>query len=86
MNIVLMDVRHHHEWYNGTGYPDRIAGEDIPVGARILHIAEAYETMIGERVYKEAYPKDKAIQELIDGRGTQFDPDLTSIFVEYLRK
>lgn len=86
MNIVLMDVRHHHEWFDGNGYPDRISGESIPVGARILHIAEAYDTMIGQRVYKEAYPKERAIGELLDNSGGQFDSDLVSVFVEYLKK
>jgi len=86
MNIVLRDVRHHHERYDGNGYPDRIGGEDIPVGARILHIAEAYDTMLGERVYKEPYPKEYAVQELLDNKGGQFDPDLVAIFVDYLEK
>jgi putative two-component system response regulator len=86
MNIVLLDVRHHHERYDGAGYPDKLKGENIPVGARILHVAEAYETMIGERVYKEPYSKERAVQELLDCSGTQFDPDLVSIFVEYLNK
>ena len=86
MNIVLLDVRHHHEWFDGTGYPDGIKGEDIPVGARILHIAEAYDTMIGERVYKPAYPKENAISELIEKSNTQFDADIAKLFIDYLQK
>ncbi len=86
MNIVLLDVRHHHEWYDGTGYPDGFSGEDIPVGGRILHIAEAYDTMVGQRVYKDAFPKEDAVRELLDCAGTQFDPDLAKLFVNYLEK
>jgi HD-GYP domain-containing protein (c-di-GMP phosphodiesterase class II) len=76
-------VRHHHERFDGTGYPDRLAGEDIPKGARILAVVDAYCAMIDERVYKEAISHEDALDELVRNAGTQFDPDIVVVFIEY---
>jgi len=67
-------IRHHHENYDGSGYPDGLAGEDIPLGARIVHIADAVESMLTSRLYREARPVEAVLEELHRGSGTQFCP------------
>ena len=79
-------VLHHHEWYDGRGYPYGLAGDEIPVGARIVAIADAYEAMISDRPYKAALSHLDAVKELRRAQGTQFDPDLVAIFVSLVRR
>jgi diguanylate cyclase (GGDEF)-like protein/putative nucleotidyltransferase with HDIG domain len=67
-------IRHHHERFDGSGYPDRLAGDDIPLGARIIHVADAYDSMLTTRVYRPARPADAALTELRANAGTQFCP------------
>jgi len=74
-------VRHHHENYDGTGYPDGLAGEDIPVGARIIMIADTLDAMTTDRPYREALPFDRVVDEIRKYSGTQFDPRLVEIVV-----
>jgi len=73
-------VKHHHEWYNGTGYPDELKGEDIPLGARIISIADAYDTMTTKRTYRNAVSHEEALEELKRCSGTQFDRELVEAF------
>ena len=73
-------VLHHHEWYDGRGYPLGLAGADIPIGARIVSIVDAYEAMIAGRPYREAITHQQAIDELRRQAGVQFDPDLVDVF------
>jgi len=73
-------VRHHHEWYDGSGYPDRLKGEDIPLGARVISIADAYDTMTTLRPYRINIPRDEAADELVKCSGSQFDPELVGAF------
>ena len=75
-------VLHHHEWFDGRGYPHGLAGEEIPVGARIVAIADAYEAMVAGRPYREAISHEAAIQELRRHGGMQFDPHLVEAFAE----
>jgi HD-GYP domain-containing protein (c-di-GMP phosphodiesterase class II) len=72
---------HHHEWFNGQGYPHGLAGADIPLGARIVAIADAYEAMTSWRPYKRTRTHDEALDELRRCAGTQFDPQLVALFV-----
>jgi len=77
-------IRHHHERFDGTGYPDGIKGKEIEPGARIVAIADAYDAMTTERPYRGPLPKDHAIAVLKEQKGKQFDPELVDIFVRYL--
>ncbi len=80
--IACNIARHHHERYDGTGYPDGLKGEDIPLEARIMALADVYDALISERVYKPAFSKEKARSILQEGSGTQFDPHLVPLFLE----
>jgi len=79
-------VRGHHEHYNGQGYPDGLVGEQIPLGARILSIADAYSTMTSKRSYRSPISLHAAINEFIRCSGTQFDPYLAGIMVNLLQE
>ena len=79
-------VYHHHENYDGTGYPDRIKGTQIPLGARILAIADTYDAMTSDRPYRKAMEMKDAIKELRRCSGTQFDPGLVEVFIAQLEK
>ena len=76
----ILAYRHHEKW-DGTGYPDRLRGEEIPLQARMMAIADVYDALISERPYKEAYSHEEALRIIAEGRGTQFDPHLTDLFV-----
>jgi len=74
-------VRGHHEWWDGSGYPDHLRGEAIPVGARIVSVVDAYDAMTHARPYRTALSIDQARAELVRSRGTQFDPDLVDLLL-----
>jgi two-component system cell cycle response regulator len=74
-------VLHHHEWFDGRGYPLGLAGADIPVGARIVAVVDAYEAMIAGRPYRDAISHEAAIEELRRQAGVQFDPEIVGVFV-----
>lgn len=79
-------VRHHHERYDGNGYPDRLAGEAIPLGARILTVVDSYSAITDERVYKAARTQEEAVLELERNAGTQFDARVVAVFLEMLKQ
>ncbi|MCD6518860.1 MAG: HD-GYP domain-containing protein [Anaerolineae bacterium] len=79
-------ILHHHERYDGKGYPDGLAGEDIPLGSRILAVADSFDAMTSQRVYREPFTLEQAIQELRNNRGTQFDPDVVDAFIRVLER
>lgn len=74
-------IRAHQEWYDGSGYPYGLAGEDIPLEARILAVVDAYSAITDNRVYRKARSHSEAVTELIDATGTRFDPDLVGVFI-----
>ena len=79
-------IRHHHESYNGKGYPDGLEGTNIPLGARIISVADAFGAMTTTRPYRKALSADEAQEELIKFSGTQFDPAIVEIFIAILRE
>jgi putative two-component system response regulator len=78
---ALGAIRHHHEWWNGRGYPDGLAGETIPLAARIMAIADAYDAMTSDRPYRDSLTSTQACQVLSDGAGSQWDPALVDAFL-----
>ena len=84
MPKLSVGARWHHERYDGEGYPDGLAGEDIPPEARIIAVADAYDAMTSNRSYREVMPQEKVRQELINGKGSQFDPEFADIMIEMI--
>ena len=74
LNDAVPAIRHHHERFDGTGYPDGVKGEEIPLGARIIHVADALDSMLTTRIYRAARPASEALEELRRAAGTQFCP------------
>jgi len=81
LDYVVPAVLSHHERYDGRGYPRRISGEDIPLTARILGIADAFDAMISKRCYKPEMPVDKVLNIMLEEAGKQFDPQLVNLFI-----
>ncbi|MGC2421890.1 MAG: diguanylate cyclase [Candidatus Acidiferrales bacterium] len=79
-------IRHHHEFYDGTGYPARLEGQQIPHGARVIAIADAYDTITSDRIYKKARTPDDAFAELERCAASQFDPEIVRVFIETMRR
>jgi cyclic di-GMP phosphodiesterase len=85
---VAVVVRHHHENWDGTGYPDGLRGEAIPVAARVLAIVDCYDALVSDRPYRRALPHDRAVQMIAERRAIMYDPAITDVFllvVERLR-
>ena len=72
----------HQEKWDGSGYPQGLAGDDIPIAARLMAVADVYDALISRRVYKESMPHENAVQIMIEGRGTHFDADMFDAFIE----
>ncbi len=79
-------IRHHHEWYDGNGYPDGLKEEEIPLGARILAVADGFDAMMAERPYRTAKSREEALAEIRAGAGTQWDPKVVKAFLAVTRK
>jgi HD-GYP domain-containing protein (c-di-GMP phosphodiesterase class II) len=79
-------VRHHHERFDGSGYPDGLAGEDIPLEARILAVVDAFGAMTDDRAYRKALPLEQAVADLQRSAGSQLDPQVVEAFLRLLRK
>ena len=73
---------YHQEKWDGSGYPEGLAGEAIPVSARLMAVADVYDALISRRVYKPPFPREKAVAIIREGRGQHFDPDMVDAFLE----
>ncbi len=81
---TALALRHHHEWWDGSGYPDGIAGEHIPLAARIIGVADAFDAMTCDRPYRRALDREVVVSELGRYSGSQFDPDIANVFLACL--
>ncbi len=79
-------VLHHHEWFDGGGYPDNLAGDAIPLESRIIGLAEAFDSMTSASSYKDPVDHEEAIRRIEAGSGTQFDPDVVRVFLDLWRR
>ncbi|OFW78215.1 MAG: hypothetical protein A2Z48_02530 [Actinobacteria bacterium RBG_19FT_COMBO_70_19] len=79
-------VRHHHERFDGTGYPDGLRGEEIPLAARVFSAADSFDAMTSDRPYRGAMGVERALAEIEGGAGSQFDPEVVRVFVQMIRE
>ena len=86
LNEVLTIIRHHHESYDGTGYPDGLKGSKIPLGARVIAVADTYNAMRTNRPYRHAMSREKAVGIIKEKSYVQFDPDVVKAFLQVLKK
>ena len=86
LNAIIPFILHHHERWDGKGYPDKLKGEDIPLGARIVAIADVYQALISKRPYRKAFSKSKALEMIKKASGTQFDPRIVSVFLDVVKR
>jgi len=82
LNLAKEIAYYHQEKWDGSGYPTGISGDEIPISARLMAVADVYDALISRRVYKEGMPHEKAVQIIIEGKGTHFDSDIVNAFVE----
>jgi HD-GYP domain-containing protein (c-di-GMP phosphodiesterase class II) len=82
----IPSARHHHEWYNGKGYPDALIGDSIPLFAAIITIADTFDAMTSDRPYRKALSEKEALEEINRMSGIQFRPDLVPVFIEQIEK
>ncbi len=78
--ISYQICRHHHEKFDGRGYPDGLVGDEIPIAAQIVSIADVYDALVNERVYKDAFPKEEAFRMITEGECGKFNPKLLECF------
>ena len=81
LDEVTAAIRHHHERWDGTGYPDRLAGEDIPFLARLVHVAEVFDVLSAPGRYRPTVPTERALEIINRGKGHQFDPQMVDALV-----
>jgi putative nucleotidyltransferase with HDIG domain len=86
LSRLIPAVRHHHEWYDGSGYPDGLRREAIPLAAAIISLVDAYDAMTSERPYRKAMTEEQALNTIRESAGKQFDPELTQVFLRIVMK
>lgn len=86
MHDIIPLILYHHEHWDGKGYPAGLKGEEIPIGARIISIADVYQALTSNRPYRKAFRKKEAMQMIKENSGTQFDPTIVDIFLKVLKR
>lgn len=86
LTIIADGAKYHHERYDGKGYPNGLSGDNIPLVAHILGVADSYDAMTSNRCYRNALSQDIVRQEIIKGKGTQFNPRIADIMLEIMDK
>jgi putative nucleotidyltransferase with HDIG domain len=86
LHKYILPVRHHHEWFNGAGYPDGLHGDAIPLASSIITIADTYDAMTSDRPYRDAYSEARTLGELGRCSGSQFNPDLIKVFIRIMER
>ncbi len=86
LRALMPGVRHHHERYDGRGYPDGLKGDEIHLVARIISVADTFDAMTSNRAYRKGLSKEVAFKEIENGAGTQFDPKLATPFISFMKK
>ena len=86
LRIAEEIARHHHEWWDGTGYPSKLSGKRIPIHARIVALADVFDALTHGRPFSPPWPMERAIEEIRKRRGTQFDPELTDVFLTLIEE
>ncbi len=81
---IPLIIKHHHEKFDGTGYPDQLKGDEIPIGSRIIAVADSFDAMVVSRAYKSAKTFESAIEELLIESNKQFDKNIVDIFLEII--
>jgi len=84
LSLVVMAVRYHHERLDGSGYPDGLTKEDIPIASRIIAVADAFDAMTTDRPYRKAFSKEAALREIVNCAGKHFDPEIVDVFMKIM--
>jgi len=79
-------VRWHHEWYNGSGYPDMLFGVDTPISVRVVRLADSWDAITHDRPWRRAYSQEEAVQEVLLHTGNEFDPEIVLVFLDLLEQ
>lgn len=85
INMAIEIAHYHHENWDGTGYPDGLKGKEIPLSARIVKIVDVFDALMNERVYKKSIPLEESLEEMQEGTGKFFDPDIMQVFMKIYR-
>jgi HD-GYP domain-containing protein (c-di-GMP phosphodiesterase class II) len=85
-DLVALYILHHHERWDGTGYPGKLREQEIPLGARIIAVVDAFHAMVSDRPYRRGIPPEEACSRLRQAAGTQFDPEVVEAFVAYAQE